>query len=58
MEGNALTQLEFPCQIVDRLPGDSQIRLQPLGFILGHQPAEDILRHGVVRAEVMVMRVN
>ena len=58
MEGHPFAQLEFPGGFVDRLPGGCQAGLQPLLLVLQHQRLEDVAPHGVVRAEVVIVRIE
>jgi hypothetical protein len=58
MELHALAQLEFPGQVVDRLPRRRQPRRQTLLFILFDEAREDVRCQRVVRRQVVIVRID
>ena len=58
MEFDAFPELEFPCQFVDGLPGDRKAGNQALLFVLADKTAKNMKGDGVVRSEIVEMRVH
>ncbi len=58
VELHALTQLDLPFEIVERLPRFRQARLHALAFVLPDQRLEDVAVQAVVRRQVMEVRIE
>ncbi len=55
---HALAQLEFPSQVVDRLPRYRQTGQKLLPLVLIDQPVKDMQRQGVVRPGIVELRID